>query len=137
MSDARALTAAAKAARDAGRLEEAIALQRRALGLLGEGDPGAHAHALRHLADMLSDAGDAAGAAPLYAEVLAHHGTADRSLDAANAVRGAALNAGRLGDMAEARRLWCEARDRYAQLGDALAPGVAEAEARLAAISQG
>src|SRR5690349_6050666 len=106
MSDARALIAEAKAARDAGRLAEAIALQRRAVALLADRDPAPHAHALRHLADMLSDAGEAEAAAPLYARVLAHHGEADRSLDAANAVRGAAVNAERLGQTAEARRLW-------------------------------
>ena len=118
-------------------MDQAIALQRRAVALLATGDAGARAHALRHLADMLSDAGETAEAARLYASVLAHHGDADRSLDAANAVRGAALNAQRLGDLAEARRLWTDARDRYAELGDALAAGAAEAEARLAAIAPG
>lgn len=120
------LIRAAKAERDASRLSEAIALQRRAVALLDGGDAGAHAHALRHLADMLSDAGEAAAAAPLFARVLDHYAGAT-TLDAANALRGAAVNAERLGE--DARAFWEDLEARYAALG--IAVGVAEARRRL------
>jgi tetratricopeptide (TPR) repeat protein len=129
-ADAATLIAAAKGARDGGRLAEAIPLQRRAVALLRGGAPGGHAHALRHLADMLCEAGAHDEAAPLFEEALAYY-TGSNALDAANALRGAAVNAGRRGDVAAARAHSTRARDLYAALG--IEAGVAEATRRLSA----
>lgn len=131
--------------RTAGRWDEALTLQRGAVALAeASGDAALHAHALRHLADILSDSGDAEGALPLFEQVLRLYADgALPPLDAANAIRGAAVNAERFGDAHEARRLWLLARDRYAALDEMFArltgkpdnPGVAEADARLAALT--
>ncbi len=137
---ARSLAHQAQAARDAGGHAEAVALQKRAVAAFEElGDAAGHAHALRHLADILSESGEAEAAAPLFEQVLAFHAGAGSPIDAANATRGAALNAERLGRRDEAKRLWALARDRYAaldswfaeRLGPGANPGTAEAAAHL------
>lgn len=130
--------------RRAGRHAEAVAMQRGAVSLAERsGDAVLHAHALRHLADILSDSGDADAAMPIFSRVLAFYATERApALDAANAVRGAALNAERLGDRHEAKRLWAMARDQYSALdalfaqltGETANPGLAEAEQHLAAL---
>ena len=129
--DSVAWIAAAKAARNAGRLREAIVSQRRAVALLAGGDADAYAHAARHLADMLCESGATDEAAALYEEVLGHYGSR-RTLDAANALRGAAVNAGRRGEEVSARKHWSQARDLYAML--AIEAGVAEATRALTAL---
>lgn len=143
---ATALLHRAMQARQAGRADEGIAIQRKAIAILREaGDAAACAHAVRHLADMLSDAGDAAAAAPLFAEALAFYAAQGAPLDAANAIRGAALNAQRLGDREAALPLWEEARRRYSDLaplfseriGPGENPGTSEADAHLAELRKG
>ncbi|MCW3834964.1 hypothetical protein ACFQ1E_02115 [Sphingomonas canadensis] len=136
MDDGRTLHARAQQARREGRAADALALQQEAADAFASaGDAGRQAHARRHLADLLADGGDPAAAAPLYAEVLAFYALSGPALDAANAYRAGACNAERMGDADAARRLWAEVRDRYAALG--VNPGVAEAETRLAALTQG
>ena len=139
---ARTLARQAQAARGAGN-GDAIALQRQAVAAFAEiGDAAGHAHALRHLADILSESGDAEAAAPLFETVLAFYAGAGTPIDAANAIRGTALNAERLGRRDEAKRLWALARDCYAALdawfaeriGAGENPGVAEADRHLAAL---
>lgn len=142
--EARAAAQAAQRARDMGRTGEALALQRRAVAHAAQaGDPALHAQALRHLADILSDAGELDAALPVYREALAIYADGGfAELDVADAVRGAALAFERLGATEEARDLWSDARLRYAALdggrGEAGAgrnPGVAEADAHLAMLT--
>jgi hypothetical protein len=126
--DVRDLRQQARIARGEGRIADAVALELDAAeASAAAGDRVGHALSLRHAADLLSESGDAAGAAPLYAQVLACQEAP--ALDAANALRGAALNAERLGRRVEARQLWSQARDRYAELD--IGPGVEEAEMAL------
>jgi tetratricopeptide (TPR) repeat protein len=102
---------------------EAVAIYRRL------GDNRGLADALRHLGDILGEAGRGEAAAPLMDEMLA--------------LRSAAVHAGRIGDRQAARDLWREARDRYAALdevfrqltGRDINPGVEESDRRLAAMS--
>lgn len=129
--------------RDAGDPYEALVRQRRAIALLrGTDDALALAHALRHLADMLIEAGDPAEAAPAITEMLALYGAAPDAppLDVANALRSAALQAEAIHDSDTAWIFWIQARARYEPL-DALFehmtgqpgnPGVAEADVHLA-----
>lgn len=132
-------------ARDAGRIDEALALQMEAVALLREaGDLGRLAHALRHVGDIMVDAGHAVEAGPAIDEMLAIYRSLPEPppLAIANAVRSAAMHAGALGDRQTALALWREARDRYAALtaeiermsGQPGNPGVAEAERRIAAL---
>ncbi len=136
----------ARQARNAGDLATALAHQHEAVALLRAGpDEAALAHAIRHVGDMLVEAGRAEEAGPAFAAALALYRALPDAprLDVANAVRGAAVQAQAIGDTAAARALWQEARDRYAALDELFArllgklenPGVAEAESRLAALS--
>ena len=123
----------AQEARDAGRIDEAVERQQEAVALLREDDdPARLAHAIRHVADILREAGDAAGASAPTAEMLAlYRGLEDAPLlDLANAIRSAALQAEAAGQPDAA--LWREARDHYEACG--IGPGVAEAERRIAAL---
>lgn len=147
MSGARALaetyTREAQRLRDAGDHYEALIRQRRAVALLRDADdPAALAHAIRHVADILIDAGrpDEAGAS--ITEMLALYSvTRDvPPLDVANALRSAALHAEAIDDSDTAWTFWIQARARYEAL-DALFedmtgapgnPGVVEADAHLA-----
>jgi len=118
---------------------EAVAIYRRL------GDNRGLADALRHLGDILGEAGRGEAAAPLMDEMLALYRSRDdvAPLEMANVVRSAAVHAGRIGDRQAARDLWREARDRYAALdevfrqltGRDINPGVEESDRRLAAMS--
>ncbi|MFZ5748846.1 MAG: tetratricopeptide repeat protein [Pseudomonadota bacterium] len=146
MSDAEAVRALARQARSErhnGRMAEAVALQHGAVAMAERvGDPALLAHTLRHLADMLSDMGEALAALPWYDRALALYRDGDADpLDIANAVRGAALNFERMGAGEEARRYWADARARYAAIDARMRaatgggnPGVEEADAHLAAL---
>lgn len=144
--DARAAARAAQSARDTARWREALALQWHAVECAQRaGDAALHAHALRHVADILSDSGDCDAALPVYRDVLAiYAGGGFDAIDIANAVRGAALNFERLGATDDARALWRDVRVRYAALDRYFAarlgggnPGVAEAESHLAGLAAG
>jgi tetratricopeptide (TPR) repeat protein len=140
---AQAYAREAQRLRDAGEHYEALTRQRRAVALLRDTrDQLAIAHALRHLADILIEAGQPEEAGAPVTEMLAlYRAAADTPpLDLANALRSAALQAEAIGDIDTAWIFWIQARARYAAL-DALFeqltgkpenPGVVEADARLA-----
>jgi tetratricopeptide (TPR) repeat protein len=119
--------------RDLGRGDAALPLYEEAVALCREeGDPLLLAHSVRHLGDIHQDAGRPGLAEPCYHEALAIYRGHDRTppLDLANAVRPLALLKERAGAVAEARRLWAEAKDLYAAVN--VPAGVAECSARLA-----
>ncbi len=145
MKEIAALLHTAKAARDAGDLAAAIDHQSVAIERLRAGtNPLALAHALRHRADMLIDAGRADEAEPDCAQALWFYAQVPEAppLDIANAVRCAACQAEAVGDVAGAIALWRDARTRYAKLSDVFEamtgspanPGVAEATMRIEAL---
>lgn len=147
MNEIAALLRTAGAARAAGDLSAAIDHQSVAIDLLRAGtNPLALAHALRHRADMLIDAGRATDAEPDCAQALWFYAQVPEAppLDIANAVRCAALQAEAAGDAAGALTLWREARTRYARLtdlfeqmtGSGANPGVAEATVHIEALEQ-
>lgn len=137
--------AAAQQSRAAGDFYDALLQQRRAITLLRDaGDRTALAHAIRHLADILVDAGRAGEASESITEMLTlYRAIPDaQPLDIANALRSAAVHAEALGDNETARAFWIQARERYAALdgvferltGSPGNPGVAEADAKLASL---
>ncbi len=131
-----ALRRQSQAARDAGRTDEAVALQQQAVDLLrDDDDPARLAHALRHVGDILREAGRADEAAPWIIEMLTLYRTLPDApaLDMANAIRSAALQAEADGRPDPA--LWHEARERYDAVG--IGPGVAEADRHIAALAAG
>lgn len=134
MSDAAAHVQAAQAARDGGDLYGAAQHQRRAVAMLRGGDALALGHAIRHLAEILLQANEADEAAGPVAEMLAlYRGNREvPPLERANALRCAALHAGASGDDETAESFWAAARSGYAMLH--IADGVAEADARIAAL---
>jgi tetratricopeptide (TPR) repeat protein len=140
---AQALSRQARIERDLKDYDRALAFQMEALSIQRSfGDNAALAHVLRHVAEILADAGRHDEATPYCHEMLAlYRGLTDVApLDMANAVRSAAEHERHTGRKDEARRLWQEARDRYAALdAEFLAltgkndnPGVREADKRLA-----
>ncbi len=140
---ANALSRQARIERDSKDYDRAFELQIEALSILRFGhDKKALAHALRHTADILSEAGRNSDADHYCHEMLdIYHSLTDVTpLDMANAVRSAAEIKRLSGNTDEARRLWREARERYAALdAEFLAltgkndnPGVREADKRLA-----
>lgn len=145
MKEIAALLESARMARDQGDLATAIERQGTAIERLRHGtNPLALAHALRHRADMLIDAGRAADAEPDCAQALWFYAQVPEAapLDIANAVRCAACQAEAVGDAAGAIELWRDARTRYARLSDLFEamtgsranPGVAEATLRIEAL---
>lgn len=128
--------------RDAGDHYEALSRQRRAVALLRDTDDvPALAHAIRHVADILIEAGRGEEAGAAITEMLALYRAAPDAppLDVANALRSAALQAEAIQDSDTAWIFWIQARARYDEL-DALFeemtgapgnPGVAEADAHL------
>jgi len=115
-----------------GEEERAEELWREAVAMLrGCDDPLQLAHKLRHLGDLEMGRARMRQAAAHYAEALQlyrTHGGADEP-GLANAVRRSALIKTELGETAEARELWLEARDRYGRLG--IGEGVVEADEHL------
>jgi tetratricopeptide (TPR) repeat protein len=141
---AHVLTRQAQIERDLGSYETAIAHQREALKLQRQLGSKGLGHTVRHLADILDDAGRHQEATPLYAEMerLCRANPDTPPLEMANAIRSLAVNAERLGNAQDARRLWSEARQLYSELdqlflnmtGEARNPGVEEADKRLTAL---
>ena len=137
----RALRAEARVARNERRYDAAGTLEQRAADACAAlGDAAGQAHARRHVADIAAEAGDAARAEPIYAEVLSFYETENTS-DAANAFRAAAVNAEALGDRDGALARWTRARDLY-RANDAWFrertghnPGEEEADGRIAALT--
>lgn len=96
-----------------------------------EGDPLPIAHTVRHVADILREAGRHKLAEPCYYESLKlYRGEAATApLDLANAIRGFALLKSNTGEAEAAKALWEEARALYAAVG--VEAGVAESDRRL------
>jgi hypothetical protein len=102
------------------------------------GSPTALAHEIRHLADLHLTLGDLEAADARMGDAMELYRAAEAEgggqgdalpLDVANAVRAAAVLRDAQRRTEEARTLWREAGERYAELG--LEAGVEEAEARL------
>lgn len=110
-------------------LEEVVAIYR------VEGDPLRLAHAVRHVGDVQRGLKQLDLAELAYAEALAiYRGHPERStLDLANAIRGMALLKGQTGDREEARLLWNESKELYAEVG--VEAGVAESTRQIEALS--
>jgi tetratricopeptide (TPR) repeat protein len=118
--------------RDAGNGEIALRLYEEAAGICRERDDQlALAHTIRHIADIHLDAQRAELAGPGYLEAIAIYraNPNTKPLDLANAIRPFAKLNEDMGKVAEARRLWAEARDLYATAG--VSQGVAESSRRL------
>jgi tetratricopeptide (TPR) repeat protein len=133
--EGRALAMRAKAERDAGRSEAAIALYGEAAETARrDGDVLALAHRLRHIGDIHLEAGRIAEAGLCYDEALAlYRSRADaKPLDLANALRPMGLLSEARKEPDAARRHWTEARALYAKAG--VAAGVAECDRHLAAL---
>jgi len=131
----RALKGLGQIERDLGRPDAARPLyEEAALLSRAERDGLLLAHTVRHLGDVYRAIGHPELAEPCYHEALAIY-RADATtppLDLANAIRPLAILEEADGRIAEAARLWTEARDLYAAV--AVAEGVAECSARLAAL---
>jgi tetratricopeptide (TPR) repeat protein len=143
---AHALTRQAQIERDTGNLDAALRYQLKALSI-GRALNGCRglAHTIRHVADILQEAGRHGEADPYYREMLELYDTqADvPPLERANAFRSFAIHQQHLGNDEQALSLWLNVRDRYRALDDmflsltgiAENPGVKEADARLAALT--
>lgn len=132
----------AQALRNLGELERRLpgdAAQRHyeeAVGILRELDePLELAHTIRHLGDIHHDRRRPELAEPCYHEALALYRRYGQSEPGnfANAVRVLAVLKEEAGEMEEATRLWQEAHDLYATVGESM--GVAESAAWLALLA--
>jgi tetratricopeptide (TPR) repeat protein len=136
IDEGREIGAAAKLARDEGRIEDALAGYARAAEVARQqGNSLVLAHRLRHIGDIHQDAGRDAEAAPFYAEALALYREDPNPppLDLANMLRPLAMLKEKAGDPAGAAALWAEAGALYAAAG--VADGAKESERRLAALA--
>jgi tetratricopeptide (TPR) repeat protein len=123
----------ARTARRERRLDDAEQHYEAAVAVLREaGEPLRLAHTIRHLGDVLYEAGRPDIAEPRYREALALYRSHPEapSLDVANAIRGLAVLTEHAGNAEEANRLWAEAHDRYVALG--VKAGAAESAVRRA-----
>lgn len=129
---AEALCGLAQAERDIGNLEASSHHYANAVMLYRElEEPSKLAFALRHQADVLREVGKPAEAEPIYREtegILRGLGEGSR-LALGNTLRGLALACDSMGRSEEAKPLWAEARNLYAQCG--VDAGVAECDSRL------
>lgn len=126
------LIAQAKAERRDGNLSQAADLYRRAAQQLRD-DSLRYAHAIRHAADILREAGHSESAESDYIEAIGIYRRSECSpLDMANALRGYALLAEMRLQNRHAAQLWQEARSLYLQAG--VDAGVQEADQRLAGL---
>ena len=117
---ARALHGQANVERDMGRLDMAMRLYLEAVPHCRRGDDRlVHAHTVRHLGDVLQEMGELEKAGRCYAEALPLYRAdpAAPPLDAANAVRSAAILCEALDDAEQARLLWQEAHGLYREAG--------------------
>ncbi len=112
-----------------GHYEEAVAI------LSGVDDPLRLAHTMRHLGDVHYEAERTTAAELAYRESIVLYRNAGRTkpLDLANAIRSMAVLKSDFGPAEEARALWQEALELYADAN--VQPGVAECTARLKVLS--
>jgi tetratricopeptide (TPR) repeat protein len=133
----RALTGLGQIERDTGNLHEALRLYLEAVALCRTlGDPFRLAHTIRHQGDILRNQEEFELAEPCYIEALAIYRSHEQSSagDVANALRGFALVKTATGANEEARQLWLEARELYAQAG--VEAGVLECETQMARLTR-
>jgi tetratricopeptide (TPR) repeat protein len=99
------------------------------------GDDDRAAHALRHFADVLANAGRFAEAAPIYDEVLALYDGLQLAapLDVANALRSCGICYERTQRNADAHAAWSRAHVLYERAG--IAAGVEESARRIRTLS--
>lgn len=109
--------------------EEAVSLCR------GLNDPLRLAHTVRHVGDVYHHAHELELAEPCYREALEIYRARPEAgrLDLANAIRSMAVLKDETGAKAEARALWEEARQLYAETG--IEAGVTESSRRLAQLA--
>jgi tetratricopeptide (TPR) repeat protein len=126
-----------------GKLEDAAMYERRSIAIRrGNGDVLGLAHALRHLADILTEANRPDEARSYLHEALGIYETAADAppLDIANAMRSEAMRLWVLGDDEASLLVWQLVRERYAALdtlfhtitGTDGNPGVQEADTWIA-----
>ncbi len=110
--------------------EEAVSISRR------QGDPLLLAHSVRHLGDIHRRLGRVEAAEACYDEALTLYRNHEQppTLDFANAIGPMAMLKEKAGAVDEARKLWQEARDLYAEID--LQEGVAECSRHLARLRE-
>ncbi len=129
----RALTGLGQIERDLDRADAARPLMEEAVALCrADNNALVLAHTVRHLGDILYDDGSLEQAERSYQEALdLYRGDPHTApLDLANAMRPLAILKGRLGQTAQARSLWIEARDLYLAIN--VPDGAAECTYRMA-----
>jgi tetratricopeptide (TPR) repeat protein len=133
---ATALTALGQIERDLNHPAEALRHYEEAAAIYrASGDALKLAHTIRHIGDIHRNEKRYTEAEPYYREALGiyrAHPEASQ-LDVANAIRGFALLNGAIGNTAEAKALWEEARELYARVK--VDAGVAESTRQIAALS--
>jgi tetratricopeptide (TPR) repeat protein len=133
----RSLTGLGQIERDTGDLDAALQLYGEAVALCRTlGDPFRLAHTIRHQGDILRNQEQFELAEPCYIEALAIYRSHEQSSagDVANAIRGFALVKTATGATEEARQLWQQARELYAQAG--VEAGVLESETQMARLTR-
>ena len=130
---AQALTGLGQITRDLHQDDIAIKHYEEAVALYRTLDrPLVLAHTVRHVADILRGQEKYLMAANLYEESLQIYRNHSQTypLDLANAIRGYAILKGDTGHTQEAKQLWLEAKNLYAQLN--VQAGVTEADSQIA-----
>ncbi len=119
MMSAEELNAAAYAARQEGRRDEALDLYDQAVNAFdAEGEPMRSAHALRHVADLQRELGNLDAARESIGTVVdLYEREPAEPLERANAFRIAALVAEAEGRSDEARQCWDRAAEFYRESG--------------------
>jgi tetratricopeptide (TPR) repeat protein len=134
---AEALCGLAQAERDIGALGPASHQYANAIVLYREiGPPAKLAYALRHEADVFREMCRAAEAEPLYleAETIYRQLGRETVLDLANTLRGLALVNETTGNVDQAKKLWNEARELYADCD--VQAGVSECDKKLSQLAK-
>lgn len=135
---ARSLTALGQIERDKGNGSVALDHYEEAVAIYcAEGEALKLAHTMRHVGDIHQDAGRLKLAEPCYDEALAIYRAHKETppLDLANAIRGMALLKEAVGERAQAKALWEEARDLYA--AEKVEAGVKESSRRIGLLAEG
>jgi tetratricopeptide (TPR) repeat protein len=133
---AQALAGLGQIERDMGDLDAAIIHYDAAVAVFRRlNEPLRLAHTIRHAGDIRQNRVEIELALPCYEEALSiyrcHAQTSP--LDLANAIRGFALARGASGSVAEALRLWQEARGLYDAVG--VQDGVSESDTQIASLN--
>jgi tetratricopeptide (TPR) repeat protein len=134
---AKALTCLGQMERDMHHSDAALRNYGEAAAIYRAAEDALHlAHTVRHVGDIHQQEGHPGLAEPCYQEALAIYRSHVQTppLDLANAIRGLAILKGEVGEAAEARRLWEEAKDLYAAVN--VKVGVEESLGRLTRLEE-